>query len=59
MTIRDRATPFHGGYRIEQRSSGLRPSLFLFVYPYSHSGTQYVIRKGLTKKIVLSVWVPK
>jgi hypothetical protein len=51
MSIRDRATPFHGGYRIEQKSVDTRrASLFLFVYPYGRSGTVYVLRRGLAMK---------
>lgn len=55
MTLRERATPFHGGYRIE--TPGPRASLFLFVYSYGPNGAMYIIRHGLTKKIVLEHFV--
>jgi hypothetical protein len=56
--IKDRATPFHGGYRIEQRSSTPnRASLFLFVYSYGPNGAMYVLRRGLTKKVILEHFV--
>ena len=56
--LKDRATPFHGGYRIEHASEQpKKASLFVFVYPHSYRGTQYIIRKGLTKKVILSLWV--
>jgi hypothetical protein len=47
--LRDRATPFHGGYKIEQRCNK-RASLFLFVYPHGNWGTVYVLRRGLAMK---------
>jgi hypothetical protein len=57
MSLKDRATPFHGGYRIEQRSSNGKPSLFLFVYSYGPNGAMYILRRGLTKKVILEHFV--
>jgi hypothetical protein len=60
MIIKDRATPFHSGYRIEQRSTDRRrASIFTFVYPHGHRGTQYIVRHGVSGREILRIWIEK
>ena len=48
----------HGAKCVEQRSSTPnKASLFLFVYSYGPNGAMYILRRGLTKKVILEHFV--